>query len=323
MSSEYYKYIISAFSCESIIKIKDVLWTIVERVAPLIMYYGCRFVGRIERYCLYMYNNFECIYYTINMIVRFFSSIYNYVFDIISIPHERTWINISRIMPVRIISSNAVIDDVGDDGGQYLKSIMFFVCDMFKKMKSFTPKLVIQYPEKDSFIYNESYFGIGDDWSDIIDKIISVRDCLDIEDANINSDILATNEDVDHLLTIARNNDYYNVRISTNVSIMSNTHCLNENNYSKAKFIAIQYSHPRMADVIDIIIPHGMYMIGNEILSSVFIFKWLVTNLPKNSYVFDKDYVICILDNQIKYTEIRSNQFCIINKKDWSVGTFH
>jgi hypothetical protein len=313
MSTEYYKYIIPTFSGEVFCKVKGVLWTIIERVFPLMVYYACCFVGRLERYCLYMYNNFECIYYITNMIVRFFSGIYNYMFGIISIPYERTWINISRIIPIQTTSS------VDCDSDHYVKSIMLF---LFNKMMSFIPTLSIKYSDKDSFTYNESYFGIGDEWSDIIDKIISVHNCLDMKDANINSNILAPNEDVDHLLTIARNNDYYNVRISTNTSIMSNTNCLIGNNYSKVKFISIQYSHPRMTNMIDIIILPGMYMVGNEILSSVFIFKWLVNNFPKNSYVFDKDYVVCILDNQIKYTEVRSNQFCIIKEKDWSVGSF-
>lgn len=86
---------------------------------------------------------------------------------------------------------------------------------------------------------------------------------------------------------------------------------------SKVNFLYVEYKHPRMNKSILLHIPRSMYVIGNHILSQVFV--WRCLQYQKEYYVFDEKYVINIFDDQCKKTELHSNEYILLNDTHYSI----
>jgi hypothetical protein len=84
-------------------------------------------------------------------------------------------------------------------------------------------------------------------------------------------------------------------------------------------FLDIEYSHPDMDNHIDIIVPYSQYLVGNEILSSIYIKRYL--HYQNESYVFDEKYELNIMDsdltnfiiNRDKYIRLSDNSYEVMN----------
>jgi hypothetical protein len=83
---------------------------------------------------------------------------------------------------------------------------------------------------------------------------------------------------------------------------------------SYVKFLGVTYSHPKMTNKIDIEIPKTMCMVDNEILSPAFVLRCL--KYQPQSYVFDMNYEINIIDGNINSYKIRSNQYAVLGERD-------
>jgi hypothetical protein len=83
---------------------------------------------------------------------------------------------------------------------------------------------------------------------------------------------------------------------------------------SLVKFLGVTYSHPKMTNKIDIEIPKSMCMVDNEILSPAFILRCL--KYQSQSYVFDMNYEINIIDSNINSYKIRSHQYAVLGERD-------
>jgi hypothetical protein len=90
---------------------------------------------------------------------------------------------------------------------------------------------------------------------------------------------------------------------------------------SSIRFLSITYNHPKMENPIVLEIPNEMYIIGNEILSMPFIGRML--KYQSSAYVFDNDYEIEILDNNIVMTNLKSHQYIRFGKEDYFVVDYH
>jgi hypothetical protein len=77
---------------------------------------------------------------------------------------------------------------------------------------------------------------------------------------------------------------------------------------SEVEFLVIEYHHPEMVSPIGIQLPASMMVVGNEILSFAFMYRYF-KQLPKyTKYVFDHRYVLRVLDDCVNMVKIYSNQ---------------
>lgn len=83
-------------------------------------------------------------------------------------------------------------------------------------------------------------------------------------------------------------------------------------NKSNITFPFIEYSHPKMNTTIELVIPDGMWMVGNELFTPTFILRLL--QQKSNFYIFDMDYIITILDHDIRNIVFNSKSYILLEK---------
>ena len=89
---------------------------------------------------------------------------------------------------------------------------------------------------------------------------------------------------------------------------------------STVKFLSITYTHPSLENAIHIDIPKNALICGNEILSSVFVLRYLeYQSMPYGQ--FDLDYSINIIDNFVNQLQIRSNQYIVLLENKYTICT--
>lgn len=86
---------------------------------------------------------------------------------------------------------------------------------------------------------------------------------------------------------------------------------------SDVKMLSVEYVHPSMRQSIFLELDKRIYWKHNVILSPLFVRRWLEYQpLP---FVFDENYVLKIMDNNIHSMEIFSNQYIVLGDFDYSV----
>jgi hypothetical protein len=88
---------------------------------------------------------------------------------------------------------------------------------------------------------------------------------------------------------------------------------------SDSEFISIEYRHPLQYKSIPIIIPKGMYKVGNEILSPTFILRYL--KYQSSSYHFDMEYTINIIDNNVNMITLKSDNYILLKPNGYTIET--
>lgn len=86
---------------------------------------------------------------------------------------------------------------------------------------------------------------------------------------------------------------------------------------SKVKFLSIEYLHPEVKNPIVIDIDKNAYLVSNELLSCTFVKRCLEYSF--NVKNFDTDYVLRIMDNNLKTFELKSNEFIILEKDSYRI----
>lgn len=86
---------------------------------------------------------------------------------------------------------------------------------------------------------------------------------------------------------------------------------------SKIRFLSIEYTHPKMTTTIYLDIPRNAYLIGNEILSATFVLRCLKYQVK--SFIFDLDYALNLMDNNIKQFTMNSEQYCLLGEMEYTV----
>lgn len=87
---------------------------------------------------------------------------------------------------------------------------------------------------------------------------------------------------------------------------------------SNVRFLSIEYTHPMMANPIVLQLPQNMYIVGSQILSSVFIVRLLEYTVGEN-YCFDMNYKVNILDNNIQLFSLLSHQYIELFENDYKI----
>jgi len=85
----------------------------------------------------------------------------------------------------------------------------------------------------------------------------------------------------------------------------------------KTKFLTVEYTHPRMAYSIFLELDKNVFYANNEILSPLFILRNLKYQ-PK-AFVFDMNYKIKILDENIHSFVLTSNQHVFLHKASYKI----
>jgi hypothetical protein len=87
---------------------------------------------------------------------------------------------------------------------------------------------------------------------------------------------------------------------------------------SSYHILSVEYCHPSMKDTITLNIPRSMMLIGNQLLSPVFVRRCL--EYQSESYVFDDNYTIRIMDATIKQFSLSSNNYLQLDCDDCIIG---
>lgn len=80
------------------------------------------------------------------------------------------------------------------------------------------------------------------------------------------------------------------------------------------RFLSIEYTHPEMTKPIVIDLQKGYWIVGNHILSNVFIKRWL--EHQSLAYKFDRRYSIKILDGDVNVKTMSWGQEIILNDEN-------
>ena len=87
---------------------------------------------------------------------------------------------------------------------------------------------------------------------------------------------------------------------------------------SNVSFITIEYSIPDDSrDSITFKLSRSVFIVGNEILSAVFVMRFLEYTVGAGRY--DPNYILNILDGNIKLFKMQSHQYCLLEKDNYRI----
>jgi hypothetical protein len=117
------------------------------------------------------------------------------------------------------------------------------------------------------------------------------------------------------LLTVKIDNHYLYRTLHTD-----SNNKLFELTQSNIKFLSITYTHPSLENSIYIDIPKTALICGNEILSAIFVLRYLeYQSMPYGQ--FDLNYTINIIDNRVNQFQIRHNQYILLMENEYIIQT--
>ena len=142
------------------------------------------------------------------------------------------------------------------------------------------------------------------------------EDCLSIMDvwteyANISASTLLVNDDVLMSCQLSPNQCMY--RTTKAPILVDETHAIP----STACFFAVEYNHPTLS--VSLLSPSA-YLVGNQLLSRVFVKRALEYEYG-DSVVFDKQYTVILVDDQVNIVRIHWNQYVEITVDGYIVKT--
>jgi len=85
---------------------------------------------------------------------------------------------------------------------------------------------------------------------------------------------------------------------------------------STARFM-VEYTHPKQKNQITLMIPKSMYMVGNHLLSFIFVLRLL--KYQPESFHFDMDYQLKIIDEDINMFVLNSSQFIHLTENGYQI----
>jgi len=87
---------------------------------------------------------------------------------------------------------------------------------------------------------------------------------------------------------------------------------------SNVRFINIEYTYPGIKNVVQIALPIHYFVIGNEILSSTFICRYIKYNYGKKCK-FDDNYTLLVIDDNIKSFTLNRNQYVSLTNENYII----
>ena len=89
---------------------------------------------------------------------------------------------------------------------------------------------------------------------------------------------------------------------------------------SNIDFVYVEYKHPCILKEIELIIPRGYYLVGNELFSPAFILRML--QMQTTYFVFDERYSIRIMDHEVKSITFGPESYILLQKENYQLKKF-
>jgi hypothetical protein len=86
---------------------------------------------------------------------------------------------------------------------------------------------------------------------------------------------------------------------------------------SSAKFLSIEYKHPEMKESIEITLDRSWFYTGNVLFTPTFVLRAL--KYQSQSFFFDMDYTICIMDKDINIVDLDYNKYLLLTETGYQV----
>jgi hypothetical protein len=86
---------------------------------------------------------------------------------------------------------------------------------------------------------------------------------------------------------------------------------------SQAKFLSIEYKHPEMTNSIELQLDKSWFYAGNVLFTPTFVLRAL--KYQSQSFFFDMDYTICIMDNDIQIIELNFDKHILLLETGYEV----
>jgi hypothetical protein len=130
---------------------------------------------------------------------------------------------------------------------------------------------------------------------------------------------LATDAQITEILLIARHTESDSYFVRSCFSMYGEIPPITPREESEVEFLGIEYRHPKMTSPISLQLPKSMYIVGNELFSAAFVLRCLQYEPLWTSFVFDKDYVLTIMDDSINQYTLHSNEYIVLEKNQLRV----
>jgi hypothetical protein len=88
---------------------------------------------------------------------------------------------------------------------------------------------------------------------------------------------------------------------------------------SSSKFVSIEYTHPEMAEAIELTLEDGYYIYGNELFTPAFVLR--VLEYQSDSYFFDNRYKIRILDSECSMVDFGFETHLLLTEDGYIMKT--
>lgn len=127
----------------------------------------------------------------------------------------------------------------------------------------------------------------------------------------VNTTAIMVNLNGRYLLTMRVNDD----------TMISRRYELNRTDYSvvteksRKHFLSVEYTHPKMSNKIVIDLDPAFYLVGNEVFTSGFVQRCL--EYQTETYIFDDDYILDIMDSKIKMITLKQDEYIVIGKTEY------
>lgn len=90
---------------------------------------------------------------------------------------------------------------------------------------------------------------------------------------------------------------------------------------SDVRFLCIQYLHPQMkGSPIELTIPPGMMMVGNQLLTPAFVLRLLEHTVGTHyGFIFDLNYTLSVMDSHIRMFNLCSTEFVVLDETTYTI----
>jgi len=121
-------------------------------------------------------------------------------------------------------------------------------------------------------------------------------------------------------LFIARYDDAFIFKSFPAFVKMNKTELNTKPNNSNIEFLYVQYCHPSMYRSIELTIPTGYYLEGNDLFTPAFVQR--ILELQNTYYIYDMDYEIRIVDHNVETKTIKSDEYITFKKDGYEIKKF-
>jgi hypothetical protein len=89
-------------------------------------------------------------------------------------------------------------------------------------------------------------------------------------------------------------------------------------------FFSIEYENKDTKQRYELDLPNSMFIVGNEILSTVFIKRWFEYNQPDDmdSFYYSNNYCIHLTDEDFNDITLTSKQYIILTNNSYAIKTY-